>query len=736
MNTEHLKKHNAKVFGKAKYIKAQQKPSDFSFYDPAPLFRKDFVVDDSEIVKAEIYVQSPGFACFYINGDPITKDILISPISDYTKILWYNVYDVTHLLHKGKNVIGAIAGNGFFNESFDTPWHYNNSPWRDAPQILLCLKINGSDVVFSDNTWRVSQECSHIIFNHLRSGEHVDMRKYDPSWMLASYDDSSWQNAIERDTPLTGKLQNCVCQPIREVERMSPVSIQKTDRGYLVDFGVTVSGYADVTLQAERDTEVLFWYTEDVDESLQPKYNNMNTDKFQFAAPFHLNKLIASGEVDHFKPCFTYHGFRYVLIEGLSYVSELIDIQACFVHQDVARLSDFQSGNEVINYIYHAGIRSTYSNLFWSLTDCPTREKLGWANDAQASIEQTLINFDILPLYEKWFEDLKVSMREDGALPGTIPSPGYGYLLGPICDGLLFELPYRAYLYTGDAHMLTDSLEYLERYTEYLDCMLKGNVEFKLGDWLGYVNSPLIPKRFVADFYLIKALTVTSLSCRLSGKDFKTWERRLQEARREIEDRYLDATGCCVINEQSAIAMLLAIGLYRDKRVLAEQLVSVVLRDKVKLTCGMVGVQYLYDALSDSGRADLAYRLITESEPGYRTWYQNGATTLWENWDGKDNGSHNHHMYSGVIAWFFKSLLGIALREETPGFEEISLRPCFIKSLGFVNGEMDTVRGRIEASWVKQEKGYLYTVTIPKGVRASFHGKMLSAGKNEFFVKE
>jgi alpha-L-rhamnosidase len=720
-------------FFNAKYIKAQEAPSAFSLYDPIPLFRKEFELD-SEIEMASIFVQSPGFAEYYINGKRITEDVFISAVSDYGKILWYDEYDVTALLRKGKNTVGVIVGNGFFNESFRTPWVYNEAPFRDAPQFLLSLVVNGESVLVSDGSFRASKEHSPIIYSHLRSGEYYDARKADDSWLCVGYDDSDWCPAVEREKPITAQLKRVPCQPVREKEIWRPRSIVPTESGYLVDFGVTMSGYAEVTLKAEAGDEIVFRYTEEVDENLRPKYNRMNAKHFYPESPFHVNKMIASGAWDTFKPKFSYHGFRYVLIEGLREAPSPDSIRAYFIHQDVARRSSFTSGNEVLNYIYEAGIRSTYSNLFWSLTDCPTREKLGWANDAQASVEQALINFDIVPLFRKWFEDLKSSMREDGALPGIIPSSGWGFDAGPICDGLLYELPYRVYLYTGDVSMLMDAIPYFERYSEYLSGMIAKGHTFTYGDWMGYTCSKVVPKDFVRDFYYMKALSVTAFAHKLQGTDVQKWSERYEREREAFLSRYLDTEGRCTIDQQSSLAMLLMTGLYRDRETIQKQLVAAVERDELRLTSGMVGVQYLYHALSECGRADLAYRMITETEPGYRTWWKHGATTLWERWEGEEDGSHNHHMFAGVISWFYRSLLGIEPKESAPAFREIELCPRFVRALGSVSGHMETVRGRIEAAWRFEENGVRYTVTLPEGMEATFRGEKLRVGKNEFFI--
>lgn len=741
------------IFENAKFIKAEKHNSEFSLYDPLPLFRREFEISE-KVENAIISVISPGFASFTINGKPITEDLFISAISNYGKLMWCHEYDVTELLYCGKNAIGVIAGNGFFNESFKTEWDYQNYPWRDSPQFLLSLKVNGKVVVESDENWVASREKSPIIYSHLRSGEYYDARKKGDDWQYVGYNDGDWHKVICSDINSGIEIKKICCQPIREAECIKPVSIVKNASGYIVDFGKNMSGYIEITVQEKRGTEILFWYSEEKTENNEPKYNYLfygspETDedikyrneykivkgqRFYPKSPFHLNKLIASGETDVFKPKFCYHGFRYVTIEGLTKPPEINSIKAYFVHQNVERTADFKSGNEVLNYIYNAGIRSVYSNLFWSLTDCPTREKLGWTNDAAATCEQILINFDIKPLFEKWFTDLKKEMCDDGSLPAVIPSTGWGDNWGPVCDNLLFELPYRTYLYTGDAKILTDAIPYFNRYVDFLWNKKQENHEFILGDWTGSGNSELTPKEFVRDFYLIKALRITVFALKLNCSDCKNFQEKLIKTEKEFIETYIDSNGYSKPTSQTALSMLLAFGLYKDKSKIVKQLLETVEKDKFKLTSGMVGIQYLYDALSECGHPEYAYEIITKSEPGYKTWYESGATTLWECLDGKEKGSHNHHMFSNVIAWFFKSILGINLKFEKPAFAEIELKPCFIAEMKFAKGYIDTPKGRIEAEWRYENNEFMYKVTLPNEVVAIYNGNVLKAGINIFKV--
>ena len=725
------------LFGDAKYIKATERAPSFSFTDPIPFFRKEIYIDQT-FSRAELSVQAPGFAKFYMNGNAVCDNIFISATSDYDKILWYHTYDVTALLKQGINVLGVIAGNGFFNESFQTGWDFDIAPWRDAPQFLLALRLDGKIVTVSDGSWKASRECSHITFSHLRSGEYADMRKYDTAWLTSDYDDSDWQSALVRTRPITAVFRPTVCQPVRECEYIPPVSIKRTaDGAYVMDFGKTVSGYAEITFSEPRGTEISLYYAEELDQNDRPKHNDMDNKKNYYKqTPFQLDRLIASGKTDTFKPSFSYYGFRYLRIEGLSQPPR--HIYAIFTHQDVERRSDFICGNDVLNYIYRAGIQSTYSNLFWCLTDCPTREKLGWTNDAQASMEQTLIDFDIVPLLEKWYEDIKASMFADGSLHGTVPSPDWpwGHACGPVCDCLLYEMPYRVYLYTGKTAMLLQGIPYFERYIAFLEKKIAEKHEFILGDWMSSDAPNPKLKELIAKIYLLKAYDITAFAHKIANNDSSFWENKAAEHRQALASQYIDRNGECTVSMQTAIALLLHFRIGENRDALIRQILSVIENNGYQLRAGMVGFQYIYHVLSDIGRGDIAYRLLTETSPGYKTWSEYGETTLWEEWNGENRGSHNHHMYSGVISWFFRSLLGISPEEDAPAFEKLELKPVFIEELGYAKGSMDTVRGKIEAEWTSRGSQFVYTVTIPEGVFASFKGNILKTGCNIFHISK
>ena len=389
----------------------------------------------------------------------------------------------------------------------------------------------------------------------------------------------------------------------------------------------------------------------------------------------------------------------------------------------------------MLTYVYNAGIRSLYSNLFYCFTDCPGREKLGWTNDAQATLEQALIHFDSLPLLTRWFEDIKSAVRPDGLMTGIVPSSGWGTKYGPVCDGLLFEMPYRIYLYTGDPAMLTGALDTFYRYLDRYDAHIESEA-WVLGDWLGYGNSERTPVPFIMDFYRLRFLRITRLAEELAGRKNEETERRQHSSEEAFRKAYLRPDGGCIYEEQTPLSILIMGDFGGDPSVLCRQLESAVLRDGCTLTVGMVGIQYLFDALSVAGRGDLACDLITESRPGYRTWYEAGADTLWERWDGEHSGSLNHHMFSCVLSWFHKGLLGIHPDPAHPGFERLTLTPSFVSRLGFCRATQKTVRGDVSAEWHLTDGGFTYTVTLPKGIEATYGSYPLTAGINRFFIAE
>ena len=446
-----------------------------------------------------------------------------------------------------------------------------------------------------------------------------------------------------------------------------------------------------------------------------------------------MDKYICGNTPYLWSPRFTYHGFRYVLVSGLSKPPRKGDYKAIFVHQDIKKISDFKCSDELINKLYDAGIRSSYSNMHYTLTDCPTREKLGWTNDAQGTLEQLYINFDIKRFFEKWEKEICVNMREDGSINGVIPNFGEFYTCGPVADGILFHLPYINYLYTGDSSMLCRMLPFMERYYSFY---LKRSVDYWLGDWDGH-NSRFKDNDFTFRLYSLKFCKTILLAQKLSGLDrSEKYLLEYDKAVRWIRENYILDNGYSKVENQTVISILLSIE-ELDKKPLIEQLKKCIEKDRYHITCGMWGLQYIYDALFSNDLGELAYKMITvKKKPSFNYWFQNGATTIWETWEDGNTDSRNHHMLSGVIAWFFKGFLGIYLSEDNSGYKHIKLKPSFIKKMEYCSGSIKTPFGKLSVAWERKNTNVTYRVTVPTGIKAECGGKILSSDENVFVLED
>lgn len=698
----------------------------------APMFRKKFNLNT--VGNAQLILQAMGVGIFYLNGKKVTNDLFISPFSNYERTRWVNVYDVTHLIKEGENVFAVMLGNGFYNDCIETQFDFHNAPWRDCPKFVLQLYVDGKLVVQTDDSW-VKNEDSFIVYNQFRSGEIFDSRKYDENWINADFDDSSWANAYIDDKTPQGRFLLDKLPPVIEASYINPVRIVKNAKGYMADFGVNIAGYVQVEFCGKAGDTITISHAEEIDENNLLKLNNL--DFLYPHVDFQVEKIICSGKQLTYKPYFVYHGFRYIQIEGVEDIND-VKLTAIFTHQDIKRIATFDSGSGLLNYLFNGSIVSFYSNAIGTITDCPTREKLGWTNDIQASTEQFLINYDIEPMFEKLLKEMQIEIGEDGSMPAIIPTcKGWGRHNGPVADGSLFHIPYMIYLYKGEDKYLKECIPVFYTYMGYLQDWLDNGKKYPLGDWTGCGNNENTPIDMIAAYYLMKFKYITALAEKLNGNLAGYHSLILEhiELKTAFLKSYINADGTCKIATQTALAFIIKEGLSDKIEPLKKQLIKIVKDNNYHLDCGMFGIQYIYDALSIVGADEEAFKLISLSEPGYVTWYKNGATSLWERWDGLNTYSHNHHMFSCVVSWLFKGVLGINMEKDVTAFSNVVLKPAFIKEVGYAKGSMKTVKGTIYAEWKIDGDTATYKVTIPSGVHAKYNGKKLVAGENIFKVK-
>ena len=710
-------------------------PSPFRWHEnaPAPLFRRRFTVDGL-VGSAEVRVCGLGYGYYWLNGEPLSEDLFTAPVSDYRKTLWYNTYDVTGRLREGENVFAVICGNGWYNEYFKTSWDYDTAPWRDNPKFILELVVDGKTVLCSDEHWKCLPE-SFVVYNQLRSGEHFDARLYDPRWKSIDFNDGAWGFAVPDTKPPTGVFRPCPCEPIRAFGEIAPVSVTDDGEGGVIyDFGSNQSGFVRLSVDQDEGDEIVIRYRE------QKTPDGKLFDHMKQHYPeteCQTDRLICPAGPFAWSPKFTYHGFQYVRVTGLKHPTPDC-IRAVFVHQAVKERSSFSCSDPVLCDLFRIGQRATLSNLFYMPTDCPTREKLGWCNDAQSSMEQFLTNFASERLFAKWLQDIRDSMLPNGMIPGIVPSSGWGYFWGngPVSEGVLFETAYRLWFHTGDPKYLIESLPYFKRNLDFYETRRdeNGDIVYGLDDGASPDGSPRVDAAFVNSALIVKFLRITVLACQLAGEDPAEWENRLAEQLARHRTKYRNADGTCKIDKQTAAAMTVALDLFdeADSEALKAQLARLVEEKNFHHDCGMVGLPCLYTALNLCGLEEYAFRILTaEGYPGYREWLDGGATTLWEMWG--SGGSHNHHMYSSFLSWMMKTVVGIEAL--APAYGKTAIRPVFFEGLDWAEGSIVTpAGGKIAVSWKKGAGCVHVSMSVPAGVRAVFRGREYGEGEYSFTV--
>lgn len=700
-----------------KFIKSGIYPKNNIFDAPAVLFRKKFFVENSK--NAKLKFCALGYGYIYINGNLISDDLFSSPVSNYNKTLWMKEYDISHLLKDGKNIICAELGNGFFNESFDSVWKHNEAEWRDEPKIWLSIEIKKNLILETDESWKVKLDKA-TYFNQLRSGEYFDSRFFDRQWIEYSYFENDWSYALIDLNPPKGIVRECICPSIKEFESFLPTKVFANKCGFVYDLGQNISGYTEIEIQEKSGTKICLNFAEEIDLNNELVLNNLG--EFYPSVPFQQDIFICNGQKQKWKPKFTYHGFRYVQVSGIRKSND-IKIVGIFVHQDVKKLSNFKCSNDFLNKLYNASIFSLYSNMQDQLTDCPTREKLGWLNDAQVSLETLLINFDSKDFFKKWYIDIIDTMKSNGSISCIAPTPNWGYETGSVTDSAIMLIPYILYKIKGDKSLLLDNLSDIEKYYGFF---LSQNYRSKIGDWNGKCSMST-PKEFIELCYHFIYLKILITANHLSNKlDIsKKYSQDIEKVIQTITNKYI-SNKQCLIDSQTAISMLITLNIANHNE-LGVQLVSNIEANNFHHTCGMIGLPFLYYALSKINRQDLIYKIISNpTAPSFKAMLDDGATSLYESFFQTKNISKNHHLYSNVTGFLLRDVLGIKYFYNN---KTISVNPFFLDEIENAEGFIEIDTAKIFVSWKRDGSAIDITINVIGNIEVLFNGKILKQGE-------
>lgn len=742
----------------SKFIKANEMLCDLEHHVPAPYFRKSFMLDFTPL-KAEVTICGLGLYELYINGKNITKGPLAPYFSNTDDICYYDNYDISGLLDEGENVIGILLGNGLRNPFGGFVWDFDQATHRGAVTVALCLEASDGENVYeleADESFRTHP--SPITFDDLRMGCRYDARLEIPRWCERGFDDISWSYAMAEKTP-KGKQKLCSAEPIVCTEELKPVEIKHYDRlpfgykntapgaealeesyrenVYVYDFGVNTAGVTALHIHGKPGQKITIRHGEHL---IDGKFS-VNTTIFN--QPSYIERYLKYGQTDVyickggeecFVPKFKYDGFRYAYVEGLEPKQATMEALTVLVmNSDVCSRAGFVCSDDTLNQLQIMARRSDLSNFYYFPTDCPHREKNGWTGDAVVSAEHMLLNLSVENSLREWLDNIRMSQRADGRLPGIVPTGTWGFKMdcGPIWDGVCVVLPYYIYKYTGNKDIIKENAAMIMRYLFYMTTKRdeRGLVAFGLGDWIdpneekdGKVASPL---EFTCsagcyDIASKAGFLFEEIDC-MAEKNYAF--ALAEEFRSAIRIHLIDPQTKVVAGEcQTSQAMAMEVGLF-DRNELEEagkRLVEIIHRDGDINACGMIGLRYIFHALTRLGQTNLAYKIITCRHPHcYGYWVENGATTMRESFKSLEHpamDSQNHHFLGDVSSWMIQELAGIKPNPQANDTAEFEISPHFVEDLTYAEGYYDSMYGRIYSRWERVAVGIRLMIEIPSGM--------------------
>lgn len=698
-----------------------------------PLFRKEFVLD-RKIKQAVIFVSGLGQYEMSVNGQKIGDSFLSPGWSDYRKTCLYNTFDITSYLKTGKNAIGVIAGNGFFN--------INRERYRKlvvaygAPKMILKISVEYEDgtkiMVESNGSWKTS--ASPITYTSIYGGEDYDARLEQEGWDKIEFDDSRWKAALVVMSP-GGILKPENDNPVKVMETLDKPEISKQKNGaYIYDFGQNASGVLKIKVSGAAGQEVRIIPGELLgDDSLVTQRATGD--------PYYFSYILKGDKEEIWVPKFTYYGFRYAEVRGavpsgapnpenLPVMKEML-----FLHTRNSSpvTGTFSCSSELLNSIYRLIDWSVKSNLASVATDCPHREKLGWLEQTHLMGNSIRYIYDIHNLYNKIIDDMIDAQLDNGLVPDIapefVPFAG-GFRDSPEWGSAAIILPWDMYNWYGDIEAVKKAYPMMKKYLAYLKGKADNNIlSHGLGDWFDLgPESPgeaqLTPKALTATsiYYYDNKLLSEMATLIGNDKDAGYYREMAESIRKSFNRKFFNQeTKVYSTGSQTAYAMPLFFGMEDEnvKKEVVDNLISSILKDKKALTAGDIGYRYLLRTLEQEGHSQLIFDMNSRSDvPGYGYQLSKGATALTESWAALRYVSNNHMMLGHLMEWFYSGLAGIRQSVDADGAGRIEIAPEPVGDIKWVNASYKSIYGDIRSSWKITDGKFILNVVIPANCRA------------------
>ncbi len=725
---------------KAKWITPQLK-EDPAITNPSPMLRRGFEVK-KDVVRARLYVSAMGLYEMQINGKRVGNQYFTPGWTAYDFRYQYQTYDVAEWLRPGKNCLGAILGDGWYRGNMGWEHHRNSYGTQLAllAQLVVTYKDGKQEIIGTDENWKAAT--GPILGSDIYNGETFDARLERSGWSEAGYDDKGWAGVSVVESP-KAKMVAPAGPPVRAMEEITPVKVIKTPGGDTVlDMGQNMVGWVRMRVSAPTGTTITLRHAEVLDSKGNFYTDNLRTAK---ATDRYTTK---GGGVETFEPHFTFHGFRYVAVDGWPGELPLDAFTGVVVHSAIEPSGTFETSNQMLNQLQHNIVWGQKGNFLDVPTDCPQRdERLGWTGDAQVFARTACFNHDSAAFYTKWLKDVALDQQDDGAVPYVIPnvlshSTRKGASASAGWADVATVVPWTVYLSYGDRRVLEEQYPSMKAWVEYMrkqagDSYLWNN-GFSFGDWLAFATNEsdypgaTTDKDLIQTAYFARSTDLLRATAEVLGKkeDAAEYSGLLDHIRTAFQKEFVTPNGRLASNTQTAYALALAFDLLPEsqRKQAAERLADDV-RNFEHLTTGFLGTPLLCKVLSDYGYYDEAHMLLNRKE--YPSWLYpitKGATTIWERWDGikpdgsfQDKGmnSFNHYAYGAIGEWMYRVIAGIDIDPAQPGYKHALLQPHPGGGLTSVKASVHSMYGKVASSWEVKDGKMTMSIEVPANTTAT-----------------
>lgn len=727
---------------------------------PSPLMRKEFPVN-RKVAKATAYITAHGLYEARINGARVGDAYLTPGWTSYNKRLQYQVYDVTPLIKTGNNALGITLGNGWYrgNIGFSKRFNFYGKDIALLCQIDIIYADGATESVVSDGTWKSSTGA--IRYSEIYHGEIYDANFDKAGWTLPKYDDSGW-DAVKVANHSMDVLIGTQNEPVKKHETFIPVKIFVTPKGErVIDFGQNLVGWVQMKVNGKAGDKVILSHAEVLDKAGNFYTENLREAKAQDTY------ILKGGAEEVLEPHFTWHGFRYLKVEGYPGELKPENFRAVVLYSDMKPTGTFTTSDTLINQLQHNIQWGQKGNFLDVPTDCPQRdERLGWTGDAQVFSRTAAFNMNVNSFFTKWLKDLEADQIE-GRVPHVIPN-----VLGPESVNssgwadVATIVPWNMYLAYGDRRLLEQQYSSMKTYVESIRKVAMDdlwNTGFHYGDWLFYRPSDdndgraaVTDKYLIAQCFYANSVQLLINAANVLGKkdDATEYGKLLYRIKKAFINEYVTPNGRLVSGTQTAYVLALNFDMLPEqlRAQAAKRLADNIKSYSNHLTTGFLGSSYLCPVLSRFGYSDVAYTLLNQKT--YPSWLYPvtmGATTIWERWDGQKPdstfqtpgmNSFNHYAYGAIGDWMYRVMVGLDTYEDGVGYKHSRVKPHIGGGFSSASASLDTYYGKLSCSWKVEGTGFTMDIEIPANtvstvyVPAEDAAKILERGKALSLVKE